>query len=357
MVDDPYPKLVLEYISGGPLSRLQNITISESVLVLAQCLSALTLMHKNQLAHRDISPNNILVKSREPLVVVLADFGLSKNAAELRTRCGTAPFAAPEIFEDSSVRRYSAAVDIWSLGVVICATLRILPSYLTHMLNLQQNITDLSWCNMVVHSLENLYLRRPDSLKRFLLGSMLQISPADRISAQGCYDIVKALPDRIVNAEACDRISDVLWREATVVYSSESDTNEQSTVRLKNAAPATNAGDTDDDDGESIDGMNSIDSSSSDDRTWRMSDAAPPSSQHSDARSNLKRPTAEIAHLSPKLKRQGRVSISQSHESSGAHGTITGFDGETAEAAALLQELENGSFQYVHCLPHCCYGC
>ncbi|KIE00463.1 CAMK family protein kinase, partial [Metarhizium majus ARSEF 297] len=85
VIDDPYPQLVLEYIPGGPLSQLENITISESMLVLTQCLSALTLMHENQLAHRDISPNNILVKSLEPFVVVLADFGLSKDVAELRS--------------------------------------------------------------------------------------------------------------------------------------------------------------------------------------------------------------------------------------------------------------------------------
>ncbi|KAK2595005.1 hypothetical protein QQS21_007259 [Conoideocrella luteorostrata] len=348
VVNDPYPKLVLEYISGGPLSQLENITISESVLVLTQCLSALTLMHKNQLAHRDISPNNILVKSREPFVVVLADFGLSKNAAELRTQCGTAPFAAPEVLEDSSVKRYSVAVDIWSLGVVICKTLRILPSYSIHMQNLQQNVTDLSWCNMVVDSLGKLYRRRPDSLKLFLLASMLVISPAGRNSARGCYDRVKALPDRIVNAEPCDRISDILWREATVVYPSGINTNEQSIVRLKDAAPATNAGDFNDD-GESTDAMNSTGSSSGDDRAKRRSGAPPPSSHHLDARSNLKRPTAEMAPLSPKSKRQGRVSISQSHDFSGNHHIKPEVDWETAEVAALLQDLRNGAFQCDKC--------
>ncbi|KID89061.1 CAMK family protein kinase [Metarhizium guizhouense ARSEF 977] len=328
VIDDPYPQLVLEYIPGGPLSQLENITISESVLVLTQCLSALTLMHENQLAHRDISPNNILVKSREPFVVVLADFGLSKDAAELRSLCGTAPFAAPEIFEDSSVRRYSAVVDIWSLGVVMCKTLRILPSYNMHMVNLKRNVTNLSWCSMVVDSLKKLYLRRPDSLKRFLLGSMLVLSPARRCSAQGCYERVMELPHRIVGEEACDRIKDVLWREATVVYSSDIDTNEQSTTRLRDAGDAN-------DDGRSTDTMSSIDSSSRDGSARMRFAAAPPPSRQSEARSGLKRPVAKMASQNPKLKRRRRASISQS-----------GFldaevDQEAAEAEALWQMLQN----------------
>lgn len=88
VVDDP-PELHLEYARRGPLSNLKNITISESVLVLTQCLSALSYLHGEQLAHRDIPPNNILVRSRAPFDVVLADFGLCKNATELRTQCGT----------------------------------------------------------------------------------------------------------------------------------------------------------------------------------------------------------------------------------------------------------------------------
>lgn len=306
------------------MSQLENITISESMLVLTQCLSALTLMHENQLAHRDISPNNILVKSLEPFVVVLADFGLSKDVAELRSQCGTGRFIAPEIFEDSSDRRYSAAVDIWSLGVVMCEMLGILPAYRKHRDNLPKNVLGSSWCSIVVGSLEELYHRRPDSLKRFLLGSMLVLSPERRCSAQGCYERVKELPRRIVGEEACDRIKDVLWREAAVVYSSNIDTNEQSTV------PLGDVGDVNDD-GRSTDTMISIDPSSRDDGARRKFAAAQPPSRQSEARSSLKRPTTKMASQNPKLKRRGRASISQS-----------GFldaqvDQEAAEAEALLQ--------------------
>lgn len=347
---DPHPELEMEYVRGGPLSKLKNITVPESVLMLTQCLSALAYLHERELAHRDISPNNILVRKREPFQVVLADFGLSKNAAELQTQCGTTPYAAPEIFEDRSIEYYSAAVDIWSLGVVTCEILRILPNYSEHTQHLEQSITELSWCNMVVQSLGELHRRRPDSLKAFLLASMLVISPAGRNSARGCYNRVKALPDLIVGSKSSDRISDVLWRNATVIYSSDDNANEQSTIRPKSAALVANAGDTNDtndtdDDGQSPDGMSSIDSSSSDDRARRRSAAPPPSSRRSDARSNLKRPTAEMAPQSPGSKRRGRTSISQSHNFPGL--PYQEVDQETAAIAALLQDLRNGAYRYV----------
>jgi serine/threonine-protein kinase Chk2 len=56
------------------------------------------------------------------LHVKLADFGLAKIIGEesfTTTLCGTPSYVAPEILEDSRHRRYTRAVDIWSLGVVL----------------------------------------------------------------------------------------------------------------------------------------------------------------------------------------------------------------------------------------------
>lgn len=56
------------------------------------------------------------------LHVKLADFGLAKIIGEdsfTTTLCGTPSYVAPEILSDSRHRRYTKAVDIWSLGVVL----------------------------------------------------------------------------------------------------------------------------------------------------------------------------------------------------------------------------------------------
>lgn len=58
----------------------------------------------------------------EDLHVKLADFGLSKiigEASFTTTLCGTPSYVAPEILQDNNHRRYTRAVDIWSLGVVL----------------------------------------------------------------------------------------------------------------------------------------------------------------------------------------------------------------------------------------------
>lgn len=56
------------------------------------------------------------------LTVKLADFGLAKIIGEesfTTTLCGTPSYVAPEILEPTNRRRYTRAVDVWSLGVVL----------------------------------------------------------------------------------------------------------------------------------------------------------------------------------------------------------------------------------------------
>lgn len=97
--------------------------------------------HERNIVHRDIKPENILLADKN-LSVKLADFGLAKIIGEesfTTTLCGTPscrhlpiPSAsllvahcllyvdvAPEILENSKHRKYTRAVDVWSLGVVL----------------------------------------------------------------------------------------------------------------------------------------------------------------------------------------------------------------------------------------------
>ncbi|KAI1415717.1 hypothetical protein F5Y13DRAFT_207373 [Hypoxylon sp. FL1857] len=137
--------IIMEYVPGGDLGKLvqDHGAISEPyVKIMAeQLLDALGYLHQNKITHRDVKPDNILIKSTNPLVVKLTDFGLSKmidtEQTFLKTFCGTLLYCAPEVYSEYSSyddngrrtqrygqrhvdrERYDHAVDVWSLGGVL----------------------------------------------------------------------------------------------------------------------------------------------------------------------------------------------------------------------------------------------
>jgi serine/threonine protein kinase len=154
--DDRLLIIIMEYVSEGDLGKhiADYGPFSEDVTksISQQLLSALGYLHANNITHRDVKPDNILISALEPAVEVkLTDFGLSKivdtEQTFLRTFCGTLLYCAPEVYteyaeyDDSGNRtrgqkvrrmpgqRYSHAVDIWSLGGVIFYTLTGSPPY------------------------------------------------------------------------------------------------------------------------------------------------------------------------------------------------------------------------------------
>lgn len=171
------------------------------MLVLLQCLSALKYLHARNppVVHRDIKPGNILVQSRYPdhIHVKLGDFGLSRDSCDLSTICGCQIYLAPEIYENCDYinsggrerKSYTAAVDVWSLGVVVYELVCCLPRYSTWY---QGGGT--AWCQKIVSKLEKDLQIGSDQLKRFLLSVMMVISPELRSSAQECYDRALHLP-------------------------------------------------------------------------------------------------------------------------------------------------------------------
>ncbi|SPQ19586.1 7f9fd39d-903f-4af4-982e-28d601506844 [Thermothielavioides terrestris] len=150
---EPVPRLVLEYIPLGSLEdqhEKNHISIHETFEVLRQGLSALRHLHEREIpiVHRDIKPSNILVQSRTPVLhIKLSDFGFSgENEDYLKTCCGTPVYTAPEVFRGEP---YNAAVDIWSLGVVVFQYAYGLPK-----LNREVLFNGAQWTKDIVRTLE-----------------------------------------------------------------------------------------------------------------------------------------------------------------------------------------------------------
>lgn len=82
---------------------------------------AIELLHKKMIAHRDIKPQNILLKTeKNEIVPKLADFGYSKKSEDKileQTLVGTLLFIAPEVCIGSFYSGFQA--DMFSFGATI----------------------------------------------------------------------------------------------------------------------------------------------------------------------------------------------------------------------------------------------
>ena len=80
-----------------------------------QILTGLMHMHSKGYCHRDLKPDNFLVKGD---TIKIADFGVAKSMTEPpQPYVGTLQYGAPELFLGSTC--YDFAIDIWSMGVIM----------------------------------------------------------------------------------------------------------------------------------------------------------------------------------------------------------------------------------------------
>ncbi len=154
--------LILEYCNGGTLydyaqyykrvnkSRLPELIVQK---IIKQVIDGLKFMHKNNIIHRDIKLENILINfdnesninseislnnktpkelysiynlQKDNFTIKIADLGYSKElegGLGASTICGTPMTIAPEVLKIYSINgrdsKYNSAIDLWSLGAVL----------------------------------------------------------------------------------------------------------------------------------------------------------------------------------------------------------------------------------------------
>jgi len=123
--------LVMDMCEGGDLydhiRRVRWIEEPTAADVLRQVASALLYAHGRGIAHRDVKPENVCFCTNDPddNDVKVIDWGAAFHfrRASMTSMCGSLKYVAPEVFRGQGATVYTAACDVWSLGVLAYASL------------------------------------------------------------------------------------------------------------------------------------------------------------------------------------------------------------------------------------------
>ncbi|XP_043709849.1 serine/threonine-protein kinase ATG1a isoform X2 [Telopea speciosissima] len=115
---------VLEYCGGGDLSAYihRHGKVSEALArhFMRQLASGLKVLRENNLIHRDLKPQNLLLSTNEETPVLkIGDFGFARYLTPqglADTLCGSPLYMAPEIIQN---QKYDAKADLWSVGAIL----------------------------------------------------------------------------------------------------------------------------------------------------------------------------------------------------------------------------------------------
>lgn len=119
---DSFLILEMELLKGKSLGELishKGLPETQCAQIMQQIFCGVSYLHKVQVLHRDLKPDNIMFVDQNHCHLKITDFGLSTKYTleeRLEQRSGTRAYMAPEQF---LLKHYSEPIDIWSCGIIL----------------------------------------------------------------------------------------------------------------------------------------------------------------------------------------------------------------------------------------------
>ncbi|TYH91208.1 hypothetical protein ES332_A13G101200v1 [Gossypium tomentosum] len=180
--------LVLEYCKGGDLSMCitHHGCVPEATAkhFMQQLAAGLQVLRDNNLIHRDLKPQNLLLSTNDRNAVLkIADFGFARSLQPwglAETLCGSPLYMAPEIMQ---LQKYDAKADLWSVGAILFQLVTgKTPFTGNNQIQLLQNIVK---STELLFPVENNYLTA--DCKDLCL-KLLRRNPAERLTFQEFFN-------------------------------------------------------------------------------------------------------------------------------------------------------------------------
>jgi len=124
--------LVMDFVDGPGLDqrlREGGMSAEDVLIVCARVAEGLNAAHGRNIVHRDLSPDNIILRDGRPDQAVIIDFGIAKDTNQGAATivggefAGKYAYAAPEQLQG----RADVRTDIYALGALLLATYRGAP--------------------------------------------------------------------------------------------------------------------------------------------------------------------------------------------------------------------------------------
>jgi len=181
--------LVMELCSKEGLEEILRkkgfFSEEESLGIFKQLADAVSYMHENEITHRDLKLDNILLGKPTKdfqYPIKLADFGLSYTRGStgsdymMTQAVGTPIYMAPEVLTNY---RYSQQCDIWSIGIVLHILLTGKPPFIA---NNEEELNELIKKGQLNFSTKQWSNISPAAKQ--LLEGMLKVDPAHRLTSK-----------------------------------------------------------------------------------------------------------------------------------------------------------------------------